>query len=65
MTRAVNIKIKRIYDPPEDRDGLRVLVDRLWLRGLKKADEGIDVWAKELAPSPSKNMVRASSPQIH
>lgn len=51
MTRTVNIKIKRIYDPPEDSDGLRVLVDRLWPRGLKKADAGIDVWAKQLAPS--------------
>ena len=52
MTNTLNIKVKRVYDPPEDSDGLRILVDRLWPRGLKKADAQIDMWAKELAPSP-------------
>ena len=42
--------IKRIYDPPAD-DGFRVLVDRLWPRGIKKNDARIELWAKELAPT--------------
>ena len=42
---------KRVYDKPIPTDGIRVLVDRLWPRGLKKKDAAIDVWAKDLAPS--------------
>lgn len=45
------ICIKRIYDPAEASDGYRVLVDRLWPRGMKKDSAEIDTWAKELAPS--------------
>ena len=45
------IEIKRAYEPPSLSDGERVLVDRLWPRGLKKADARIDVWLKDLAPS--------------
>jgi uncharacterized protein YeaO (DUF488 family) len=48
---TVRIHIKRIYDPPAESDGLRVLIDRLWPRGVSKEDAAIDVWAKELAPS--------------
>jgi len=44
-------ELKRAYDPAEDADGLRVLVDRLWPRGLSKERAAIDVWAKDLAPS--------------
>ncbi|MGB7933096.1 MAG: DUF488 family protein [Gammaproteobacteria bacterium] len=47
----MSIRIKRVYDDPGDDDGLRVLVDRLWPRGLRKADARIDLWAKDLAPS--------------
>ena len=47
----MSIRIKRVYDDPGDDDGLRVLVDRLWPRGLKKADARIDLWAKDLAPT--------------
>jgi len=43
--------LKRVYDPPQPKDGARVLVDRLWPRGLKKEDAAIDLWAKDLAPS--------------
>lgn len=43
--------IKRAYDPPSDDDGLRVLVDRLWPRGLTKAAARVDLWLKEIAPS--------------
>jgi uncharacterized protein YeaO (DUF488 family) len=46
------IKTKRIYDRPEASDGHRVLVDRLWPRGLRKEDAGIDEWLREIAPSP-------------
>jgi uncharacterized protein YeaO (DUF488 family) len=47
----MEIRIKRVYDSPSPDDGLRVLVDRLWPRGVKKADAAVDVWAKDLAPS--------------
>jgi len=53
MAATIKIQIKRVYDPPKNDDGLRVLVDRLWPRGLKKADARIDFWAKELAPTTS------------
>lgn len=44
-------KVKRIYDTPEHGDGFRVLVDRVWPRGVKKSDADIDLWQKDLAPS--------------
>lgn len=47
----MDIRTKRIYDGREDGDGCRVLVDRLWPRGVKKQDAAIDIWAKEIAPS--------------
>lgn len=46
------ITIKRVYDPPSSEDGVRILVDRLWPRGLRKDAAALDAWAKELAPSP-------------
>jgi uncharacterized protein YeaO (DUF488 family) len=45
------IQLKRAYDAPEASDGTRVLVDRLWPRGLSKARARIDLWLKEVAPS--------------
>jgi uncharacterized protein YeaO (DUF488 family) len=45
------VAIKRIYEPASRSDGVRVLVDRLWPRGLKKASAGLDEWLRELAPS--------------
>jgi uncharacterized protein YeaO (DUF488 family) len=45
------IKIKRAYMPPERDDGTRILVDRLWPRGLTKKKAKIDLWLKDLAPS--------------
>ena len=47
----MDISIKRVYLPAEDSDGCRVLVDRLWPRGIKKEDAKVDLWAKTLAPS--------------
>jgi uncharacterized protein YeaO (DUF488 family) len=43
--------IKRVYDPPAASDGTRILVDRLWPRGLSKAAAQIDLWLKDIAPS--------------
>lgn len=45
------LKIKRVYDPPSDDDGKRILIDRLWPRGLSKDEAQIDEWAKNVAPS--------------
>lgn len=45
------VKLKRVYDQPEKADGKRVLVDRLWPRGVKKEDAGFDLWLKDIAPS--------------
>jgi uncharacterized protein YeaO (DUF488 family) len=45
------ILLKRIYEPPTPSDGFRVLVDRLWPRGVKQEDAAVDLWAKEIAPS--------------
>ena len=47
----MDIKIKRIYEEPQDTDGLRILVDRLWPRGLSKEQAQVDIWLKEIAPS--------------
>ncbi|MET9291964.1 DUF488 family protein [Streptomyces sp. NPDC003077] len=44
-------RVRRVYDPPEAADGTRVLVDRLWPRGLAKADAAVDHWCKDVAPS--------------
>ena len=45
------IKLKRVYEKPERTDGLRILVDRLWPRGLTKQKAALDLWLKEIAPS--------------
>jgi uncharacterized protein YeaO (DUF488 family) len=47
----LEIRLKRVYEAPAASDGTRILVDRLWPRGLKKADAAIDHWEKEVAPS--------------
>jgi uncharacterized protein YeaO (DUF488 family) len=49
----VGVKVKRVYDKPAKSDGLRVLVDRIWPRGLKKSEARIDQWLREIAPSTS------------
>lgn len=45
------IKLKRAYETPARSDGLRILVDRIWPRGLRKEDAAVDLWLKDLAPS--------------
>ncbi len=47
----MTIKIKRAYEAPDDGDGKRILVDRLWPRGLTKEKAKLDLWLKEVAPS--------------
>ncbi len=46
------IRLKRVYDEPTREDGLRILVERLWPRGLTKEKAAVDMWLKESAPSP-------------
>ncbi len=46
-----DVRLKRAYDPASSDDGVRVLVDRLWPRGVRKADAAIDLWLKDVAPS--------------
>jgi uncharacterized protein YeaO (DUF488 family) len=48
---ASEVTIKRAYEPASAHDGTRILVDRLWPRGVKKADAGIAQWMKDIAPS--------------
>jgi uncharacterized protein YeaO (DUF488 family) len=45
------VKLKRIYEPADKDDGYRVLVDRLWPRGISKEEAKLDLWLKEIAPS--------------
>lgn len=45
------IKLKRVYDKPESTDGIRILVERLWPRGLSKEKAKVDIWIKDAAPS--------------
>ncbi|GIN11830.1 hypothetical protein J26TS2_16970 [Shouchella clausii] len=48
----ITIDVKRIYETPSPEDGVRILVDRLWPRGVSKERAAIDEWMKEIAPSP-------------
>lgn len=48
----MQIRLKRVYDSPRPGDGQRVLVDRVWPRGLKRSTARIDLWLREIAPSP-------------
>jgi uncharacterized protein YeaO (DUF488 family) len=49
--KTLPVQVKRAYEPPSKHDGVRVLVDRLWPRGLSKAQASIDLWLKDIAPS--------------
>lgn len=52
MPRSIRVRTRRIYDPPTGDDGVRILVDRLWPRGLSRARARLDNWLPEAAPSP-------------
>ena len=47
----MDVRLKRVYEPPASTDGYRVLIDRLWPRGVSRARAQLDAWEKELAPS--------------
>lgn len=47
----MKVQIKRVYEEPKGSDGMRILVDRLWPRGLTKEKARVDLWLKEIAPS--------------
>src|SRR5690606_12624096 len=49
--RLMEFRLKRIYEPAEKADGVRILVDRLWPRGMRKEEAHIDRWAQDIAPS--------------
>jgi len=49
--KGITIRIKRVYEEPEKSDGRRILVDRLWARGLSQKKAKVDIWVKEIAPS--------------
>jgi len=59
------IAIKRVYDPPEAGDGVRILIDRLWPRGLSKAELKLDAWPKELTPSNELRKWYGHDPKLY
>ena len=58
----IEVVIKRVYDGVSDSDGMRILVDKLWPRGVKKENLPYDIWAKNVTPTPElrKNVSRGS-----
>lgn len=62
---SVEIRVKRIYDPVEEGDGCRILVDRLWPRGVSKSEARIDVWPKEFTPSSELRQWFHADPERH
>ncbi|MPQ31944.1 DUF488 family protein [Clostridium estertheticum] len=59
----MTIRIKRIYDMPSEGDGKRVLIDRIWTRGISKAIAQLDMWLKEVAPSTELRSWYVHSPK--
>jgi len=57
------IEIKRAYEAPSRDDGCRILVDRLWPRGLSKEKAGVDLWLKEIAPSTELRRLHGHDPR--
>ena len=57
------IKLKRVYEPPAEDDGLRVLVERLWPRGISKERAALGLWLKEIAPSTELRKWYGHDPQ--
>jgi uncharacterized protein YeaO (DUF488 family) len=57
------LKLKRIYDAAEPSDGYRILVDRIWPRGMSKQKAGVDLWLKEIAPSNALRKWFAHDPE--
>lgn len=61
----MDIVVKRIHEPPSPEDGIRILVDRLWPRGVAKATADLDEWAKDLAPSAELRKSWHADPAQH
>jgi uncharacterized protein YeaO (DUF488 family) len=59
----MNVAIKRVYEDPTESDGRRILVDRLWPRGLTKEKARVDIWLKEIGPSNELRKWFAHDPQ--
>src|ERR1700722_13339643 len=59
----MTFQIKRIYESAQPSDGTRILVDRLWPRGVKKADAHLDAWMKAVAPSPELRLWSGHKPE--
>ena len=59
----MSLETKRVYEPASADDGYRVLIDRLWPRGLSKADAGVDAWMRALAPSDELRRWFAHQPE--
>ena len=57
------IQLKRAYDPPSEEDGMRILVERLWPRGVTKEKAALDAWMKDISPSPSLRKWYAHDPE--
>lgn len=51
MARKLDVRVKRVYEPAESGDGYRVLIDRVWPRGVSREEAALDEWARDLAPS--------------
>lgn len=59
------IAVKRVYDQPDASDGVRILIDRLWPRGLSKAELKLDAWPKELSPSSELRKWYGHDPKLY
>lgn len=59
----MKVVLKRVYEPPSDADGTRILVDRLWPRGLSKDKARVDLWLKEIAPTTELRQWFGHDPQ--
>jgi uncharacterized protein YeaO (DUF488 family) len=64
QARATSIAIKRVYDAPGRDDGIRILIDRLWPRGISKASLKFDAWPRELSPSNELRKWYGHDPQL-
>jgi uncharacterized protein YeaO (DUF488 family) len=63
MTNKTNVRVRRVYDEPTRRDGKRVLVDRIWPRGMSKARAALDEWCQQIAPSTDLRRWYAHDPE--
>jgi uncharacterized protein YeaO (DUF488 family) len=64
MTKTPHLQVRRVYDEPHRGDGTRVLVDRIWPRGLSKDKAHLDEWCKQIAPSTQLRQWYDHDPQL-